>query len=222
MNGSRLLALVKKDLLLEWRMRANLHGILLYVASTIFVCYLSFRLKSGQLNIPTWNALFWIILLFVATTSISKSFSQESSNRQFYYHFVCLPEEIIFAKILYNVLVMMGLALLSLLFYSLVLGNPVEDLLLFVINLLLGAVGFSTSLTMVAGISYKAGNNAALMAILGFPIILPLLLMLIKVARNAIDGLAWSDSQDELLVIGSLNLIVLACSYILFPFLWKS
>lgn len=222
MNWSHLVALVKKEIVLEWRMRSSLHGMLLYVASTIFVCYLSFRLKAGQMSVPTWNALFWVILLFVATTSISKSFSQEGSNRQFYYHFLCSPEEIIFSKIIYNILVLTGLSFLCLLFYSLVLGNPVEDLPLFSLILFLGACGFSSALTLVSGISYKAGNNTALMAILGFPIILPLLLMLIKASRNAIDGLTWGDSQDELIVLGSLNVVVLACSYILFPYLWRS
>jgi len=222
MKGSHILALLKKELLLEWRMRAALQGMLLYVASTIFVCYLSFRLKTGLMGVPTWNALFWIILLFVATTAISKSFHQESSNRQFYYYFLCKPEEIIFAKIIYNALIVAFLGLLCLLFYSLVLGNPAEDLGLFVTNLLLGAIGFSSTLTLVSGITQKAGNSTTLMAILGFPIILPLLLMLIKVSRHAIDGLPWGDSQDELLVLGALNLVVLACSYILFPFLWRS
>jgi heme exporter protein B len=195
---------------------------LLYVVSTIFVCYLSFRLKTGSMGVPTWNALFWIILLFVATTAISKSFHQESTNRQFYYYFLCKPEEIIFSKIIYNALVVSFLGLLCLAFYLLVLGNPIADLGLFIFNLVIGAVGFSSTLTLVSGITQKAGNSTTLMAILGFPIILPLLLMLIKVSRNAIDGLPWSDSQDELLVLGALNLVVLACSYILFPYLWRS
>jgi len=219
---AHLLALLKKELLLEWRMRTALQGMLLYVVSTIFVCYLSFRLKTGAMGVPTWNALFWIILLFVATTAISKSFYQESANRQFYYYFLCNPEEIIFSKIIYNALVVSVLGLLCLAFYLLVMGNPIADLGLFVLNLVVGSVGFSSTLTLVSGITQKAGNSTTLMAILGFPIILPLLLMLIKVSRNAIDGLPWSDSQDELLVLGALNMVVLACSYILFPYLWRS
>lgn len=222
MKSAHILALLKKEFLLEWRMKATLQGMLLYVASTIFVCYLSFKLKTASIGVPTWNALFWIILLFVATMAISKSFQQESANRQFYYYFLCKPEEIIFSKIIYNAITVSVLGLVCLLFYSLVLGNPAEDLALFVTNLLLGAIGFSSTLTLVSGITQKAGNNTTLMAILGFPIILPLLLMLIKVSRHAIDGLSWSDSQDELMVLGALNLVVLACSYILFPFLWRS
>ena len=211
MKWSHVLALLKKELLIEWRMKAALQGILLYVVSTVFVCYLSFKLKSGQLGIPTWNALFWIILLFASTTAISKSFHQESVNRQYYYQFLVRPEEVILSKILYNAGLIVILALLCFLFYGLVLGNPV-----------LGAFGFSSTLTLISGITQKAGNSTALMAILGFPIILPLLLMLLKVSKNALDGLTWSDSQDELLVISALNAIVLACSYILFPYLWRS
>jgi heme exporter protein B len=43
--------LVKKEMQLEWRQRYALHGLLLYLASTIFVCYLSFKAKQHSINI---------------------------------------------------------------------------------------------------------------------------------------------------------------------------
>jgi heme exporter protein B len=61
-----------------------------------------------------------------------------------------------------------------------------------------------------------------LMAILSFPIILPLVLLLIDASKNAIDGLAWSVSKDEILLLVGMDLILAALAYILFPFLWRS
>ena len=55
-------ALLGKELILEWRQKYALNGILLYLTSTIFICYLSFSLGSGQINAASWNALLWIIL----------------------------------------------------------------------------------------------------------------------------------------------------------------
>jgi len=117
---------------------------------------------------------------------------------------------------------MMFLSLTGFLFYSIVLGNPVQDQLLFIINVILGALGFSCTLTMVSGIASKAGGNATLMAILSFPIIIPLLLLLIKVSKNALDGLDRGSSWDELIMLFAINLMITALSYILFPYLWKS
>jgi len=51
---------------------------------------------------------------------------------------------------------------------------------------------------------------------------LPMLLMLIKISMHAIDGLERSLIYDELTTLVALNAIVLALSYLLFPFLWRS
>jgi heme exporter protein B len=117
---------------------------------------------------------------------------------------------------------MMLLSGIGFLFYSLVLGNPVEDKLLFFANIMLGSLGFSSTFTMVSAIASKANNSATLMAILSFPIIIPLLLILIKISKNAIDGLSRSVSWDDLAVLLAINILVSTVSYLLFPYLWKS
>ena len=51
------LTLLKKDLLLELRQQHTFYGVLLYIASTIFVLYLS--MDAPQPDV--WNGLFWVI-----------------------------------------------------------------------------------------------------------------------------------------------------------------
>jgi len=216
------LALLKKELLLEWRQRYALNGIILYLVSTIFVCYQSFNVKTGDLSPITWNALFWLIILFAGINTISKSFMQESEGRFMFYYTLFSPQQLILSKIVYNVLLMLTIGGLGLLFYSVVLGNPVQDLGMFILALALGAVGFSTTLTLIAGIAAKAAQSSTLMAVLGFPLILPMLLMLIRLSKQAIDGLDRSLATDEIGVLLALNLIVTALSWLLFPYLWRS
>jgi heme exporter protein B len=215
-------ALIKKEILLEWRQRFALNGILLYLGSTVFLCYLSFGVKGNTLTPYVWNALFWIILLFTSVNAIAKSFMQERAGRMIYYYSITSPQAIIISKVIYNAGLMMVLSLTGFLFYSIVLGNPVQDQLLFILNVMLGALGFSCTLTMVSGIASKAGGNATLMAILSFPIIIPLMLLLIKISKNALDGLNRESSWDELIMLFAINLMISALSYILFPYLWKS
>ncbi|MDF9800215.1 heme exporter protein B [Catalinimonas alkaloidigena] len=214
--------LVRKEIVLEWRQRYAFNGILLYVVSAVFVCYLSFNLQRGGLQVVTWNALFWIIMLFAAINAISKSFMQENYGRQIYYYTLSSPQGIILSKMLYNVVLMLILAFTCLLVYALVLGNPIQHWGLFIANLFLGAAGFSTTLTMVSGIASKTGNSSTLMAILGFPVMIPMLLMVIRVSKNAIDGLDVSVSYDDLIILVAINGIVGTVSYILFPYLWRS
>lgn len=214
--------LIRKDLVLEWRQKYAFNGMLLYVSSTVFVCYLSFGLRSGALSVPVWNAVLWIILLFTSVNAIAKSFMQENRGRLLYFYSIVSPQGVILSKIIYNALLMLVLALICFVFYGVVLGNPVQDVPMFLLSILLGAIGFATSLTMISGIASKAANSSTLMAVLSFPVIVPMLLMLIKMSKNALDGLDRSASLDELLTLLAINMIVVTVSYILFPYLWRS
>lgn len=215
-------ALIAKEIRLEWRQRYALNGMLLYVVSTVFVCYLSFRLRANRLEPITWNTLFWIILLFTAVNAIAKSFTQERAGRLLYYYSLASPVGIIVAKLVYNAVLMLGLSLAGFGFYAFVMGNPVGDVPMYLLCIALGALGFSGTLTMVAGIASKAENAPTLMAVLSFPVILPMLLMLLKISKNALDGLDRGESTNELLTLLALNAIVWALSVILFPYLWRS
>lgn len=215
-------ALIEKEIRLEWRQRYALNGMILYIVSTVFVCYISFALKTKGMEPITWNTLLWIILLFTAVNSITKSFTQERAGRQLYYYTLASPQGIIISKIIYNIVLLLALSLIGLFIYIVFLGNPVQNLLMYLTAVVLGAIGFSSTLTMVAGIASKAENTSTLMAVLSFPIILPMLSMLIRLSKNAMDGLEWNTSYDEILILLAIDAIVITISYLLFPFLWRS
>ena len=217
-----IISLLKKDILLEWRQRYAINGILLYVACTVFICYLSIGIKTNKISPLTWNAILWIVLLFASVNAVAKSFLQEKSGRMLYYYTLASPQAIILSKIIYNTVLLLLLSTIAYLFYSTVLGNPVQDRSLFFINILIGSVGFSTTFTMISAIASKADNSSTLMTILGFPIIIPMLLLLMKISKNAIDGLALSVSYNGLIILCALNVMMVALAYILFPYLWRS
>ncbi len=215
-------ALLMKEVVLEWRMRYALSGIVLYLTSTIFVVYIAFELGKVAITPTTWNVLFWVVMLFVATNATAKSFIQETRPRLLYYYTIAGPESVIVSKLLFNGLLMLVLMILGGGIFMLLMGNPVQDMALFLVNLLLGALGFSSSFTMISGIASKATNSSTLMAILGFPVILPMLLLLIRISGAAIDGLDRSVSYDEMLTLSAIIIISITTSVILFPYLWRS
>ncbi len=203
--------------MLEWRSKYAFNGILLYIVSTVFVCYLAFR----EINPITWNVLFWIIMLFASVNAITKSFVQENRGRQLYYYTIASPQAIIISKIIYNVMLMVLLSVIALGFYTLVFKNPIGDPLFYLLAVLLGSISFASVFTMISGIASKANNSGALMAILSFPVIIPLLIVLIKLSKNAMDGLDRTVSLDEIGVLAAINVIVITVSLLLFPYLWR-
>jgi len=214
----QILYLIEKELLLEWRQKYAFNGLLLYVGATVFICYLSFR---QIVEIQVWNALFWIIQLFAGVNAIAKSFMQESSGRMLYYYFLADPRQVILAKIIYNFLLMFLLSVFNLAFYSMLIGNPVDDMSLFFLVMILGSLGLSSVLTMISAIASRAGNQAGLMPILSFPVLLPMLMTTIRLSKHAIDGLNWVVSQPLMIMVIAINIIIIALGYILFPYLWK-
>src|SRR5690606_22808506 len=144
--------LLYKDMVLEWRSKYAINGILLYVVSTIFVCYQAFR----SIEPTTWNVLFWIILLFASINAISKSFVQEGPARQLYYYSLVSAKAVILSKMLYNGALMLLLTSLALIVYTVIFGNPLADPLLYIVAVFLGSISFASVFTMVSGISAKA------------------------------------------------------------------
>ncbi|MCW3101800.1 MAG: transporter permease [Bacteroidetes bacterium] len=217
MIASQTKYLIIKEFRLEMRNKYALGGILLYVVSTVFVSYLSFK---QIINVPTWNALFWIILLFASVNGVAKSFIGESRGRLLYLYTLVSPQAVILSKIIYNSLLLLIISGLCLLTYSLFVGYLVQDLPLFILTLVLGSFGFSSLLTMVSAIASKTSNNFTLMAILSFPIMMPLLMVLLKLSKNAVDGLEQWD-LNYLAVLMFINVIIIALSYLLFRYLWR-
>ncbi|HEY4196486.1 MAG TPA: heme exporter protein CcmB [Mucilaginibacter sp.] len=217
--------LFKKEILLEWRSKYAFNGVLLYVVSTVFVCYISFRLTPGFVGSQgypvVWNVLFWIIMLFASINAIAKSFMQESRGRLLYYYTIASPQAIILSKIIYNVLLMSLLSVLALLVYLVFFENTIGDPLFYFMAVLLGSISFSTVFTMISAIASKAGNNGTLMAILSFPVIIPVILVLVHLSKNAMDGLERSLSYGNIGVLCAINVIVIATSLLLFPYLWR-
>jgi len=218
MQAIKVFLLIRKDFRLEWRNKFAIGGVVLYLVSTMFVTYLAF---DGSIELQTWNALFWLIMLFAAMHAILKSFIQESENRQLYYYMLASGREIIASKIMYNSLLMVTLSLAGLLLFMAIMGNPIQNLPVFLLNMLLGVVGFAVVLTLISAIASKAKNNFTLMAVLGFPLVLPLLLLVIRVSDAGLAGIPLAEAAPDILIILLLIFIAFALSMVLFPYIWR-
>ena len=210
--------LLRKELVLELRNKYAISGILLYVFSTIFIIYIA---SVGSIQMESWNTLFWVIILFASVNAILKSFVQENSNQQLYYYTLANPTAIILSKMLYNSVLLLLLCLLTWGCFGFIAGNPVGDTGLFVLVLFLASLGFSITFTFISAISAKASNNATLMAILSFPLTIPILLTLIKLSASALRMIQDTSISSDISILIAIDLILLALSFILFPFLWR-
>lgn len=214
--------LLYKEFTLELRRKTVISGLALYLVSTVFIYYLSFSLRQNLINPLTWSALFWVTILFTSVNTVAKSFIGEKKGEQIYFYSLANPVQIILSKIIYNFLLCFLLALSGYLLFVLFFSNPVADVGLLILTMVLACLGFAASLTLLSGIAAKANNNNILMPVLSFPVIIGILLMAIQITKNCIDGLDRSVSLDELLTLAAINVMVTSVSYLLFPYIWRS
>jgi heme exporter protein B len=212
----QVLTLLKKDLLLEVRQQYSFYGILLYIGATIFVLFNAVNEPEAKV----WNGLFWVIQLFICINAVAKSFLQESKGRMLYFYSISSPVHFVISKLLFNSLLMLLMSMLSLLLFTLFLGNPLEKTLPFIGLVLLGGWSLSLVFSFLAAIAARAQQNAAIMAVLGFPLIIPQLILLMQLSKSAFVPLMVIPFTTILLLV-ALDILVIVLAVILFPFLWK-
>lgn len=115
---------------------------------------------------------------------------------------------------------MLVMSALSFILFALFMNYPVERSAIFIGLVLLGGWSLSLVFTFLAAVAAKAQQNAAIMAILGFPIIIPQLMMLMKISNTVFDATTVIPMFNIVLLFVS-DILVILLAVILFPFLWK-
>jgi heme exporter protein B len=212
------LELFAKEIRLEWRRRYALSGVLLYVVSTVFIVYIIVGEKIGP---AIWAALFWIIVLFASVNAVAKSFVQENVQRQLYYYTLASPSSVILSKMMYNSLLLLFISLLSFFAFSFIMDSPVKHYGLFVFILIMGSIAFAITFTFISAISSKAAQSATLMAILSFPLVIPILMTLTRLTKISLRLMTDTAYYKDIFILLSIDMILGALVFVLFPYLWR-
>jgi heme exporter protein B len=116
---------------------------------------------------------------------------------------------------------MILMSITSLLLFYLLMGNALQHPVKFLATVCLGGCSLSLVFTFLAAIAARARQNAALIAILGFPLIIPQVLLLMKISNTAFSDVIQGGFAQMSLVLVGFDILVVMLAVILFPFLWK-
>ena len=209
--------IVVHEFRLEFRQKFSFAAQLLYVAAVVFIIYLSFF----EPETLVWNSLFWIIIVFSGLQAGATAFNREFGNSSLFYYQYCDPLLIYFAKIFSVWLKLLILGFVSWFIMSVILGDPVLNKGLFMLTLVLGTLGFATLFSFLSAIAMGSGNSGLLLAVLSFPVLLPVLLSVINLSVSTMIPNP-GDPSGYLMTLISVILIVFTMGIFLFPFLWRS
>ncbi|MCX8480546.1 MAG: heme exporter protein CcmB, partial [Sediminibacterium sp.] len=169
--------LVKNDLIIEFRQRFSFYGILLYITATIFLIYLS----NQQINTTVWHSLFWIVQLFACVNAVTKNNTIQTNHTLLYYYTICAANEYLISKMILNAFLMLVLSIINFILFGLFLHVQFTNYFLFLSMGTLGGISISLLFTFLSALAQKANQQASMVVILGFPIIIPLFIIIIKI-----------------------------------------
>ncbi len=209
--------MVRHEFLLEFRHRFASAALLVYVIAVAFIIYLSFASPEPAV----WNALFWMVILFSGLQSGTMAFLREFGDAHLFYYQYVHPLSLFLAKILSVWLKLFMLALLAWFVMGVVLGNPIVDSGLFFSAVLLGSLGFAVVFTFLSAVALNANNSGLLLAVLGFPVLLPVLLSVMRLSLVSM-AVRDVDATESFLMLVAVVMLLIGLGLILFPYLWKN
>lgn len=212
-----IIGLLYKEFLLEWKQKYAFNGLVLYVLAVVTVVALSLMNPGSK----AWNAIFWVVMVFVAINAIARSFVGERREHLLYLYTVASPRAIILSKMLYGTTVLVAVGFITAIAYAILGKQNIGNVGLFALAIVVGAAALAANLTLVSAIAARAENKSTLMAVLGFPVIIPVHLTLSKVTHKAIEGFPIYESYNSLGFLLGLTAMLVVISAVLFPALWR-
>jgi heme exporter protein B len=213
------LAILRKDLRIEWRTRESLASV--FVLGVLLVVVLSVAHDPEPQAAPALApAVLWVTFVFTGLVGIQRGFLLEREND-------CLaglltapvdPASIYAGKLAANValLAVVEAVVVPLvgLFLHVDLWRVVPGL---VVILLLGNLGFAALATLFGAIAVRTRAREVLLPLLLLPLLVPLLIGCVEATRAVLaDGLA--AARDGIAVLASFDVVFTVAGWLLFTY----
>ena len=218
--GTRIWAVFAKDTRSEYRTRYAVNALLLFALVTLTA--LSFSTGGAGLTPLLAAVFYWIIVFFSALSSLSQTFVKEVETKTAMFLRLTAPDDAVFlGKWGFNLILIVLLEIVLTPLFVIMLNIDIARWGLWIATTLLGAVGIVSTATLIGALIAAAGVRGALFSVLSFPVLLPLLVVLIRVTEICFGGGQASALQDSFAVLGAYAVISTTAGWLLFPFIWR-
>ena len=212
-----LTAALRKELLLQWRSRAQLMAVFVFGAASLLL--FSFAIGPNAAALRTFSAGFlWLALLLSSTLTLAESFHAEMENRALE-GLLLIPQSpitIYYGKAIANwiQLTVIGTFLIPVMVVLYDAGTTrIASLLLVII---LGSAGLSAPGTLYAGMTAQIRGRQTLLPLLLFPLIVPALLASVKATSLVILGDPMGEARSWILLLAAFDAIYWSLCGLLF------
>ncbi len=212
-------AIFLKDLHTELRTRYAINVVLAFVGASLLL--ILFALRAKQLPENAQSGLIWIIILFAALSSLSRSFIAETERQTFsLLRLHAGAAEVFGGKLIYNFTFTLVVNVTAFLFYLFFLGLWVESTAALLATVLLGSAALCSVSTFLAAIVSQADRKGSIFSVLSLPLLFPIILVLVDATQASIfEGMTPGFIDNLWAMIGYTGVTATA-GFLLFDYIW--
>jgi len=195
MGGRQFMAILRKDVIRELRMREMLVSMFLFVMLALVIFHYAFGVDEDTDLTSFTGGMLWVTFIFAALLGLNRSFAQEKDEQCLDGLLLCPVDRvtIFFAKMTGNLVFLLIIQAVSVPLFTLffIERSYAADLGLFLLVLLLADLGICTIGTLLATISMNTRARDLLLPIVFLPLIVPVL-----IAATSATTAIFADGAD--------------------------
>ncbi len=218
------LAVLRKDLLAEWRTRIAVNSLFLFAfAVLVLVGYAVGPTRLAPEDRPTVNSvLLWIVIFFSAMTGLSRVFvKEEEAGTASALRLAAPPPAVLLGKYLVNILLLFAVTAFIVPLFLVLMSFEIKCPSLFVVLLVFGCLGLAGASTFTAALVSKASAKGALFAVLSVPLLLPPLIAAVSGTQIAAREEDFKAGVDFVRVLVAYDGVVTTAAFALFDAVWR-
>ncbi len=221
---SVLLAVVEKDLRLEWRTKESL--LVMVVFALLVLTLFSFAFGpgggSGESVRAVQAGILWISFLFACVIGLSRTMGVERESAGFSAMYASPSDpsalylgKVASALVLMGIMELAGFAVLAVL-YSVDVWKSAGALALVAVS---ATVGIAASGTLFSAMSTRTRTREVLLPVLMFPALVPVLIAAVKATEAHLGGGGWADSRDWIRLMLVYDVVFLVAASMVFEYI---
>jgi len=215
-----MLALIRKDLQIEFRTKETLASLLLLGLLTLVVLSFAFD-PASELRAEAAPGALWVAVLFAGVLGLNRSFLSERDNDCLQGLLLCPIDRgtIYLAKTIGNFVFMLAAQMvivpIFVFFFNLPISSALGGVLL---SLALGLLGLAAIGTLFAAIAVRTRAREVMLPLLIVPLVVPLFIAGVQVTAHVLAGKPLDTVLHWLNLMGGFDAVFLVVGWLAFEY----
>ncbi len=216
----KLLALIRKDLLAEFRTKEMISSMLMFALIVVVIFNFTFD-PGSRATAEAGPGILWVAFTFAGVLGLHRAMVHEV-ERGCLHGLMLAPVErgIIFlgkavGNAIFIFLIELPTFLLFSIFFNLDFWKGIDKL---AVIFFLGTIGFAAVGTLLSAISVNTRTREIMLPILLFPIEVPVIISAVNATAGALAGKNWSEISGWLKLLAGFDLIFLMVCFVTFEY----